>query len=163
MIVWLAAVALAGSAAMPPPVPQVLPLPDWPQRPAASPSSPGECTDAVPLRPGHPLPAGLVGDDGLIACGSVAVPTSQVADLLATKKYAHAMDIWGAGMASRYEYDTSALRRDLTWTQERLILAEKPPPFWMKPGVQRELGRLDIIITVGVVGLAVYGVTRGLQ
>jgi len=104
----------------------------------------GECLKVYPLRTGQPLPTPIASPSGNSLCSGVAVPLSDYADLLATEK-------WAKAISSQYRIDTTALEADLEWYKKKLEEESKPPPFLERPGTQRWCGRLETLVTVGVV------------
>jgi len=105
----------------------------------------GECSENYPISKGQPLPVSIVeSPSNLSKCSGVAVPLSQYADLLATES-------WGKAVSERYTIDTTALEADRDWYKAKLEEANKPLPFLERPGTQRWLGRIETLVTVGVV------------
>ena len=76
----------------------------------------------------------------------MVVPLSDYADLLATEK-------WAKAVAAQYSIDTAALEADRDWYKQKLKEESKPPPFLERPGTQRWFGRLETLVTVGVVAV----------
>ena len=106
----------------------------------------GECDKVYPIDRGQQLPSALLRSPSVAGCSAVAVPLSDYADLLATEK-------WGEAVAARYAIDTAALRADRDWYKVKLEEESKPPPFLERAGTQRWLGRLETLVTVGVVAV----------
>jgi hypothetical protein len=106
----------------------------------------GECEKVYPIRRGQPLPSPVLSPSGTADCSSVAVPLSQYADLLATEK-------WAKAIAAQYVVDTSALRMDVDWYKKKLEEESEPLPFLERPSTQRWFGRLETLVTVGVVAV----------
>jgi hypothetical protein len=74
----------------------------------------------------------------------VAVPLSDYADLLATEK-------WAEAISAQYRVDVTALESEVDWHKKKLEEELQLPPFFERPGTQRWLGRLETLVTVGVV------------
>jgi hypothetical protein len=106
----------------------------------------GECLKVYPIRMGQPLPATIASPSGSSLCSAVAVPLSDYADLLATEK-------WAKAVSSQYRINTSALEADIEWYKKKLEEESKPLPFLERPGTQRWFGRLETLVTVGVVAV----------
>ena len=106
----------------------------------------GECAKVYPIRLGQPLPEALSTSSRLMLCSAVAVPLSDYADLLATEE-------WAKAVAAQYAIDTGALEADIEWYTAKLEEESKPPPFLERPGTQRWFGRLETLVTVGVVAV----------
>tara|TARA_Y100001938_G_scaffold149659_1_gene237315 strand:+ start:962 stop:1402 length:441 start_codon:yes stop_codon:yes gene_type:complete len=104
----------------------------------------GECLKVYPIREGKPLPPAILAQDKSASCSAVVVPLSDYADLLAAEK-------WGVAVSSQYRIDTAALEADIEWYKKKLEEESKPPPFLERPGTQRWFGRLETLVTVGVV------------
>jgi hypothetical protein len=83
----------------------------------------------------------------------VAVPLSQFADLLQTEK-------WAKAVASQYTIQTSALEMERDWYKTKLEEESKPVPFLERPGTQRWFGRLETLVTVGVVAVGLGAAYR---
>ena len=117
-------------------------------RPAPPEPAAGQCAKNIALTKGKPFPAVLATDDSrpALACSAVAVPVSDYADLLATEK-------WAEAVAAQYKLDTKLLEAELDWYKKRLEMETKPPPFLERPGTQRWFGRLETLVTVGVVAV----------
>ena len=106
----------------------------------------GECLKVYPLRKGQPLPTSIASPSGSSPCSAVVVPLSDYADLLATEK-------WAKAVSSQYRIDTTALEADIEWDKKKLEEESKPPPFLERPATQRWFGRLETLVTVGVVAV----------
>ena len=106
----------------------------------------GQCLKVYPLRTGQPLPTPLASPLGNSLCSGVAVPLSDYADLLAMEK-------WAKAISSQYRIDTAALEADIEWYKKKLEEESEPPPFLERPGTQRWFGRLETLVTVGVVAV----------
>jgi len=104
----------------------------------------GECERVLPLEKGRPLPGvfGIIPSSS--PCSGVVVPLSDYSDLLATES-------WGKAVSERYTIDITALEADRDWYKAKLQEANKPLPFLERPGTQRWLGRIETLVTVGVV------------
>tara|TARA_R100000458_G_C8218757_1_gene203796 strand:- start:221 stop:664 length:444 start_codon:yes stop_codon:yes gene_type:complete len=114
-------------------------------RPEAPIAVDGECRKTYPLRRGQPFPIPLA-NSSLATCSGVVVPLSEYADLLATEE-------WAKAVAAQYKIDTTLLEADLNWYKKKLEEESKPPPFLERPGTQRWFGRLETLVTVGVVAV----------
>ena len=116
--------------------------------PIAKPEPPkavaGECVMVYPINRGTPLPPKLISPPGSAACSAVAVPLSQYADLLQIEE-------WSKAVARRYRIDTAELTRERDWYKAKLEEESEPLPFLERPGTQRWFGRLETLVTVGVV------------
>ena len=104
----------------------------------------GECKKVYSITRGQPLSAALLPPSGGASCSAVAVPLSQFADLLATEK-------WGTSVAQQYKVDIAALEMERDWYKAKLEKELEPVPFLERPGTQRWFGRLETLVTVGVV------------
>jgi hypothetical protein len=74
----------------------------------------------------------------------VAVPLSQFSDLLQT-------EVWGKSVAQQYKVDTAALEMERDWYKAKLEKELEPTPWLERPSTQRWFGRLETLVTVGVV------------
>jgi len=106
----------------------------------------GECAKVYPLRRGQPLPPALLSSPDTLGCSGVAVPLSDYADLLAIEK-------WAEALTAQYRVDTAALEADRDWYKTKLEEETEPLPFLERPGTQRWFGRLETLVTVGVVAV----------
>ena len=106
----------------------------------------GECLKVYPIRKGQPFLPAMVSPHGTPSCSGVVVPLSDYADLLATEK-------WAKAVSSQYRIDTAALEADIEWYKKKLEEESEPPPFLERPGTQRWFGRLETLVTVGVVAV----------
>ena len=106
----------------------------------------GECAKVYSINRGQPLPSPLLAPSGKASCSSVAVPLSQFSDLLQTEQ-------WAKAVASQYSIKTNELEMERDWYKSKLEEESKPPPFLERPGTQRWLGRLETLVTVGVVAV----------
>jgi len=116
------------------------------ERPAPPEPVAGECAMVYPITRGQPLPFKLLSPSGSSACSAVAVPLSQYADLLN-------LEVWGKAVSDRYRIDTAELVRERDWYKARLEEESEPLPFLERPGTQRWFGRLETLVTVGVVAV----------
>ena len=115
-----------------------------PPRPEAPAPIEGQCAQNLPISEGRPLPRMLSSQPGHALCSAVAVPLSDYADLLAT-------EVWATAIAARYNVDTMLLIQERDWYRTQLEKETKPKPFLERPGTQRWFGRLETLVTVGVV------------
>ena len=106
----------------------------------------GQCDRNLPISEGRPLPRGLQLPSGSASCSAVAVPLSDYADLLATEK-------WGEAVAAQYRLDVTQLEQERDWYKTKLQEEMKPKPWLERPSTQRWLGRLETLVTVGVVAV----------
>ena len=106
----------------------------------------GECRKVYPIRMGQPLPATIVSPSGNSLCSGVVVPLSQYADLLSLEE-------WGKAIAQQYSIDVASLEMERDWYKEKLEQESQPVPFLERPGTQRWFGRLETLVTVGVVAV----------
>jgi len=104
----------------------------------------GECKKVFAIDRGRPLPEAFRISPFSSPCSGVVVPLSDYADLLATEE-------WAEAVSAQYRIDTTALEADLEWYKKKLEEESKPPPFLERPGTQRWFGRLETLVTVGVV------------
>lgn len=109
-----------------------------------------ECGAAVDLVVGRPPPDGLLDEEGNVACYATAVPTSDLAGLLL-------VDAWATRAVTR----GARGEMELSWERERYErLSEafdKPTPWIQRPGVQRNLGRVETL-AVFVLGVATVAI-----
>lgn len=118
-----------------------------PPRPDLPAPSIGQCAEAVDLIPGEPVPAQLVDKDGLVACGAVAVPNSDMADLLAIEiRYEHLRDL--------YKLDTEQLEARADLYQDAYKDLSRTQNWWSRPETQRVIGFAAGLLCTGV---AAYG------
>ena len=111
------------------------------ERPEPPAAVEGECSKVVPINRGQSIP---ISPSGIADCSALAVPLSQYADLLNTEK-------WAVAMRDLYRIDTSELERERDWYKARFEEESKPPPWFERPAVQRWTGRLETLVTVGIV------------
>jgi len=116
------------------------------ERPASPRPIAGQCAKNIPVRKGEVISPVVLSPRGLASCSGVLVPLSDYADLLATEK-------WAVAVAAQYAVDTKALEMDLEWYKKKLKEESEPPPFLERPGTQRWFGRLETLVTVGVVAV----------
>ena len=114
-------------------------------RPEAPQAVDGECDKTYPLRKGQPVPSILAYPSGA-SCSGLVVPLSSYADLLATEK-------WAEAISAQYGIDVAALEADRDWYKKKLEEESKPLPFLERPGTQRWFGRIETLVTVGVVAV----------
>ena len=106
----------------------------------------GECPRTFPMTKGRAFPPTVAGAGGLAACSAVIVPLADYADLLATEE-------WATAIALRYQLDVAELRHDRDWYKTKLEKELEPKPWLERPGTQRWFGRLETLVTVGVVAV----------
>tara|TARA_R110000824_G_scaffold52531_1_gene145575 strand:- start:31 stop:468 length:438 start_codon:yes stop_codon:yes gene_type:complete len=126
-------------------------VPPLPERPAPPDRVPGECDTNYPISLGRSLPDGLATPSVLANCSAVAVPLSEYADLLGTEH-------WAIAIEKRYKLDTLVLKNERDWYKNRLEEEMSPKSFVERPGTQRWFGRIETLITVGLVATTM-GVT----
>ena len=127
------------------------------ERPEAPDPVENECLKVLPITYQKTLPVMLADESGVPRCSAVAVPMSQISDLLQTER-------WGLAVESQYKIQTSKLEMERDWYKQQLDDALKPKPWLERPGTQRWLGRIETIVIVGIVtaGLgATYHYTSG--
>ena len=116
-------------------------------RPAQPEAVEGECAKVYPISRGQPFPIQIAESTaGTASCGAVVVPLSDYADLLKLEK-------WGTALEKQYRIDVAELESDRDWYKAKLEEETKPPPFLERPGTQRWFGRLETLVTVGVVAV----------
>ena len=115
-------------------------------RPAPAVSVAGECPRNFPMTKGRVFPPAVAGTGGIAACSAVVVPLADYADLLATEE-------WAQAIALRYQLDVAELQHDRDWYKAKLEKELAPKPWLERPGTQRWLGRLETLVTVGVVAV----------
>jgi hypothetical protein len=106
----------------------------------------GQCLKSFPIRRGQAFAPEMVRESGVAACSAVAVPLSDYADLLQTEE-------WAEAIAAQYRVETFALESDRDWYKRRLEAELEPLPFLERPGTQRWLGRVETLVTVGIVAV----------
>jgi hypothetical protein len=121
MLIWLIGTALAGD------------IPPLPARPEPQEAIEGECEGEVPLNAGEPLPGALMAPDGAIGCHAVAVPVSDVLDLVA-------IEAWSEALEDRYRVDTGQLSFERNWYKVEAERLSQPVPFFQQPGTQVVIG-----------------------
>ena len=116
--------------------------------PIARPSAPepveGECEEAIGIERGEPVPADLLFDSGVAKCSAVALPLSEMQDLLISEE-------WAQALSDRYKVDTAHLEWQINWYKEALVEANAPVPFWQQPYVPLVIG------VIGGVGTCIAG------
>ena len=117
-----------------------------PERPEPPPAVAGERLRVYPVNRGTALPSDLLSRPGVAACSAVAVPLSQYADLLK-------LEAWGKAVSDIYRIDTAELIMERDWYKVRLEEEIKPKPWLERPSTQRWFGRLETLVTVGVVAV----------
>lgn len=104
-----------------------------------------ECSAAVDLVVGQPVPADLLDKDGNVRCYATVVPTSDLSHLLL-------VDAWAARAAPR----GVRLRLERDWHRDRseqlAVALAKPAPWLQRPGTQRVIGNVE---AVGLMALAI--------
>lgn len=111
-----------------------------------------QCTQAVDLVPGRPIPAGLVDARGIVLCRGTVLPTSDLAYLLDR-------DTWVTQAVPRLNLlDLQVQRAQLVADFERGRAdrfqreLDKPTPFFRRPGVQQAVGAIEAVALTVVVG-----------
>ena len=116
--------------------------------PIARPSAPepveGECEEAIGIERGEPVPDDLRSDSGVARCSAVALPLSEMQDLLIAEE-------WAQALSDRYKIDTAHLEWQIDWYKEALVEANAPVPFWQQPYVPLVIG------VIGGVGTCIAG------
>lgn len=115
-------------------------------RPAPPEKVVGECDSVLSISRGTALPGSLLSPSGSAKCSAVAVPLSDFQDMLATEK-------WGEANYKKYLVDVAALEMERDWYKSKLEEETKPKPFLERPGTQRWFGRIETLVTVGVVAV----------
>lgn len=122
------------------------PLEPLPPRPAPSTPLAGECSRAIGLDLGQPVPEALV-SAGKVACAAVAVPLSDAADHLALRS-------WSDAVEARYRLDVVYLEGQVRiaeaerdWYKAR---REEESALWERPWVQRCVGGTSVLLVVGI-------------
>ena len=138
-MILLAALALAADPA---PVAVQVDDRDPPRKPAPAAPVPGECSRAVAVQVGAPLPPELAG--GKASCGGVLLPSSDVADLLA-------IEVWSTHLDGACRVDLAAAAVELRAAEERAT--------WYR--AQAERRRVDPAVWVGVGAVGGVGLTLG--
>jgi len=113
-------------------------------RPEVPESVDGECARVYPINRGQPLPQPPFSPSGTAECSGVVVPLSQFADLLQTEE-------WGKAVAHQYSIKTASLEMEVDWYKKKLEEESTPLPFFERPGTQRWMGRIETLVTVGIV------------
>ena len=116
--------------------------------PIARPSAPepieGECEEAIGIERGESVPDDLRSDSGVARCSAVALPLSEMQDLLIAEE-------WAQALSDRYKIDTAHLEWQIDWYKEALVEANAPVPFWQQPYVPLVIG------VIGGVGTCIAG------
>lgn len=116
-------------------------------RPAPPEMVEGECAKVYSISQGQPFPFQIVEmPDNTASCEAVVVPLSDYADLLKLEK-------WGTALEQQYRIDVAELEADREWYKSKLEEESEPLPFLERPGTQRWFGRLETLVTVGVVAV----------
>ena len=114
------------------------------KRPETPKAVDGECSRVYPINRGQPPSQLLFSPSGTAECSGVVVPLSQFSDLLQTEE-------WGKAVAQQYSIKTSALEMEVDWYKKKIEEESAPLPFFERPGTQRWLGRIETLVTVGIV------------
>jgi hypothetical protein len=104
----------------------------------------GECEEAIGIERGELVPADLQFDSRVARCSAVALPISEMQDLLATEAWANAVN-------DRYVVDVAHLEWQIEWYKDALVEANAPVPFWQQPYVPLVIG------VIGGVGTCIAG------
>lgn len=104
----------------------------------------GECAKVFPIDEGRPLPELFRISPSSSPCSGLVVPLSDYADLLNTEK-------WAEAISAQHAVDVSALQMELDWYKTRLELETQPAPWMERPATQRWFGRIETLVTVGIV------------
>ena len=119
---------------------------DLPDRPEAGDVVEDQCEKVYPMHKNRFLPADILGPDGKPDCFAIIVPLSDYSDLLMT-------ETWATTIAQQYRVDTGELEANLNWYKEKLEEETQPLPFFDRPETQRWLGRIETLVTVGIVAV----------
>lgn len=117
---------------------------DIPEKPKVGDPVEDQCAKVYPMHKDRPLPPEIRGTGGSPNCFAIIVPLSDYSDLLA-------LEVWGTAVAQQYNVDTAELEADLNWYKTKLEEETQPVPFLDRPGTQRWLGRVETLVTVGIV------------
>ena len=117
-----------------------------PDRPVPGDPVKDQCVKVYPMHKDRPLPSDILGVGGSPDCFAVIVPLSEYSDLLT-------IEVWGTAIAQQYRVDTGELEADLNWYKEKLEEETQPVPFFNRPETQRWLGRIETLVTVGIVAI----------
>lgn len=105
--------------------------------------SPGDCAQATALEVGGVVPPSLINLEGTAACSAVALPPSDVAYLLKLEEYCGATE-------RLHALDVDLLKAERDWYRDRLATQLEPKPWYERPGAQRWVGRVEMLIVVGI-------------
>jgi hypothetical protein len=119
---------------------------DLPPRPEVPKPVEGQCDKTYGMTQGKPVPNAVAVDLHSASCSAVIVPLSDYADLLSTEE-------WAKLVATRYKIDTADLERERDWYKAKLEEENQPIPFIDRPSTQRWFGRIETLVTVGVVAV----------
>lgn len=117
----------------------------------------GDCPEAVPVRPGEPVPEWLV-QDGRWTCGAVLTPVGDSLHRTELIAWGDAWHAYGLGVESRWRLDTQALTLRLELADREIERLSRPPPLLERPGTIRALSDAKVAI---ILGAAVYLIARG--
>ena len=106
-------------------------------------SAPNDCTEAIPVRTGRPLPSLVAGADGQAVCTGVILPPAQLAYLLKLEAYVKASE-------KMHMLDIDLLKQERNFYRDQLAIATRSPVWYEKPSVQRWAGRLETLVAVGL-------------
>lgn len=129
-----------------------------PKRPSVEQPLDTQCPAEVALVPGKPIPPGLVGEDGLVACGGIVVPTSYYADLLNSETAYDHLRRWTKIELTTYQALLQASERESDWWKAK---ATAPVPLSARPWFNQALGAGSVIAGAVVVNLAANGELPG--
>ena len=105
--------------------------------------APNDCTEAIPVRTGRPLPSLVAGADGQAVCTGVILPPAQLAYLLKLEAYVKASE-------KMHMLDVDLLKQERNFYRDQLAIATRSPVWYEKPAVQRWAGRLETLVAVGL-------------
>ena len=97
--------------------------------------APNDCTEAIPVRTGRPLPS--------LVAGAVILPPAQLAYLLKLEAYVKASE-------KMHMLDVDLLKQERNFYRDQLAIATRSPVWYEKPAVQRWAGRLETLVAVGL-------------
>ena len=109
--------------------------------------APGDCSQAVPVRAGDPLPSLVVSADGQALCTGVILPPSQLAYLLKLEAYVKASE-------RLHMLDVDLLKQERDYLRDQLTIATQAPIWYERATVQRWSGRVETLIAVGLAASA---------
>lgn len=110
---------------------------DPPERPKPPAPVPGECAKSIPVVVDTAIPSSLLSAAGKAACSGVLVPSSQLADLLAT-------EVWADELDGRYRVDMASI--------EVRLSAEQAQSEWWKEQAERPKAEPIALVGVGLIG-----------